>query len=131
VIALPLFDGKNRFRVVQLNHTELVLVDYSYLKEREMINLTDYHRLWVQEKLNTSFIANYIGTYGTPAYMKAAYQFTEETKSNIACGAFLGINGPKVALLKGIVYFMNVNFKAFDLEEEALTFVTRQTKIND
>ncbi|MFN4945745.1 MAG: hypothetical protein ACK57K_05225 [Chryseotalea sp.] len=128
MITLPLFDGKNRFRVIQLNYTELVLVDYSYLKEREMIDLTDYHRLWAKGKHNTSFIANYIGTYGTPAYMKAAYQFTEETKSSVIRGAFLGINGPKVALLKGIVYFMNVNFKAFDSEEEALTFVTEKTK---
>ena len=129
MISLPLFDGKNRFRVVQLNHIELVLVDYSYLKEREMIDLTDYHRLWAQGKLNTSFVANYIGTYGTAAYMKAAYHFTEETKSSITRGAFLGINGPKVALLKGIVYFMNVNFKACDSEVEALTFVTEEIKI--
>jgi hypothetical protein len=128
VITPPLFDGKNRFRVVQLNYTELVLVDYSYMKEREMIALTDHHRLWAQGKQNTCFIANYIGTYGTPAYMKAAYQFTEETKNHIQRGAFLGITGPKVALLKGVVYFMSVNFKAFDTEEEALTFVTEQTK---
>jgi hypothetical protein len=128
MISRPLFDGKNRFRVVRIESTELVLVDYSYQKEREMIALTEYHRLWAQGKQNTSFIANYIGTYGTPAYMKAAYQFTEETKNSIVRGAFLGINGPKVALLKGVVHFMSVNFKAFDTEEEALTFVTEQTK---
>jgi hypothetical protein len=80
--------------------------------------------MWAKEKMNTSFIANYIHTYGTPAYMKAAYQFTEETKNHIQRGAFLGITGPKVALLKGVTYFMQVNFKAFDTEEEALAFVT-------
>jgi hypothetical protein len=124
LITFPLFNGENRFRVVKLANTELVLIDYSHLKQDDMIALTHQHRIWAKEKMNTSFIANYMYTYGTSAYMKAAYQFTEETKNHILHGAFLGITGPKVALLKGVTYFMQVNFKAFDTEEEAFAFVT-------
>lgn len=56
--------------------------------------------------------------------MKAAHAFTQATKPFIPRGASLGIHGPKVALLKGITYFLNVKFKTFESEQEALDFLT-------
>ncbi len=101
-----------------------MLVDYSGLKQDEMIALTNRHTEWVLGEAKESyFIANYVQTFGSPEYMKAAYAFTQATKPFIPKGAFLGITGAKIGLLKGVTYFMKVNFKACSDEEEAIKFL--------
>jgi len=77
----------------------------------------------VREGKESLFVANYVDTYGTPGYMKAAYEFTKATKPFIKRGAFLGVTGPKVGLLKGVTYFLQVDFKSFDKEQDALDFL--------
>ena len=67
--------------------------------------------------------ANYEHTFGTAGYMKAAKDFTESTRHLVKKGAFLGIIGPKVFLLKGITFFIDVDFKTFDSEHEALEWL--------
>ncbi len=114
----------NRFRKIVHNGKDIFLVDYSGLKEAEMISLTNRHRdVVVEEKRPSYFIANYEATYGTSDYMKAAHEFTKATKPYIQKGAFLGIKGPKVALLKGVTYFLKVHFRSFENEEDALEFL--------
>lgn len=114
-----------RLRRISFKGKEIIYADYSNCKEAEMISLTQEHRdLILREKKESLFIANYVGTYGTPAYMKSAQDFTAQTKPYVKKGAFLGIHGPKVFLLKGIIFFLDVNFKAFDSEDEALEFLT-------
>lgn len=89
-----------------------------------MIALTRRHRdLILAEGRESLFIANYEHTFGTPAYMEAARDFTQSTRHLVRKGAFLGITGPKVFLLKGIVFFMHVDFRYFDSEAEALAFL--------
>lgn len=89
-----------------------------------MIALTNRHRdLVVEEGKQSLFVANYVNTYGTPGYMKAAHEFTKATKPFISRGAFLGVTGPKIALLKGVTYFLKVDFRSFDTEQEALDFL--------
>lgn len=119
-----LFPSAERMRRMDYKGKEIYLMDYSGLKEAEMIALTNLHATTVvAEGKKCYFIANYDNTYGTANYMKAAHAFTQATKSFIPKGAFLGISGPKVALLKGVTYFLNVNFKAFESEQEALDFL--------
>lgn len=102
-------------------------MDYSGLKEAEMIALTNQHtEVVVREGKKSYFIANYENTYGTPNYMKTAHAFSQATKPYIPKGAFLGIRGPKVALLKGVIYFLNVNFKSFEEEQAALDFLASE-----
>lgn len=121
---MPLFPSSERMRRIVHKGREIILVDYSGLKESEMIALTNEHAaLVVAEGKESYFMANYEDTYGTPDYMKAAHVFTKVTKPYIPKGAFLGVRGPKVALLKGVTFFLNVNFKAFSTEEEALDFL--------
>lgn len=114
-----------RLRRIEHKGKEIIYADYSNLKEAEMILITRLHRdLILHENKASYFIADYANTYGTPAYMDAARDFTFSTKHLVKRGAFLGITGPKVFLLKGIVYFLNVNFKSFNNEAEALDFLT-------
>lgn len=119
-----LFPSTERMRRIDYRGKKIYLMDYSGLKEVEMIALTNQHaEVVVREAKESYFIANYDNTYGTANYMKAAHAFTQVTKPFIPKGAFLGIHGPKVALLKGVTYFLNVNFKAFETEQEALDFL--------
>lgn len=121
---MSLFPSSERMRRIMHEGKEIFLMDYSGLKEAEMIALTNQHAaIVVTEGKECYFIANYEDTYGTPDYMRAAHAFTKATKPFIPKGAFLGVRGPKVALLKGVTFFLNVNFKAFDTEKEALDFL--------
>lgn len=122
---MSLFPSIERLRKITVNGKDIILADYSGLKQDEMIALTQKHTEWVlAEGKESYFIANYVQTYGSPEYMKAAYAFTQATKPFIPKGAFLGITGAKIGLLKGITYFMKVNFRACESEEEAIRFLT-------
>lgn len=114
-------------RIQRITHKgkEIIKVDYRHCKEAELIALTIEHKeLILKEKKVSYFLANYEHTFGTPDYMKVAKDFTESTRHLVRKGAFLGIAGPKVFLLKGITFFINVDFKSFDNEEEALDWLT-------
>ena len=117
----------DRITRIQYNSKEIICVDYSGCKEAELIYLTQQHRDLVLSENNPSlFMANYENTYGTPDYMKAAKDFTMATNHLISKGAFLGITGAKVYLLKGVTFFLNVNFKTFNSKEEALAFLVAE-----
>lgn len=123
-LFMKFFPSSERLRRIEYKGKEVILVDYNGLKESEMIALTNRHRdLVVAEQKESYFIAYYENTYGTPAYMQAAYEFTKATKPYIPKGAFMGIRGPKVALLKGVIYFLGANFRSFDSEQDALDFL--------
>ena len=114
----------NRIQKIVYNNKEIIKVDYRHCKEAELIALTMEHKeLILKENKTSYFLANYENTYGTSGYMKAAKDFTESTKHLVKKGAFLGISGPKVFLLKGITFFIDVNFETFDKEEEALEWL--------
>jgi len=114
----------DRIKYIYHKGTEIIYVDYSGCKEAEMIHLTKLHRdLVLKENKPSLFLANYENTYGTPDYMKAAKDFTQATSHLVTKGAFLGITGAKVYLLKGITFFFDVNFKTFTTKEEALEFL--------
>lgn len=113
-------------RIERITHKgmEVIKVDYRHCNEAELIALTRAHKEMILKEDKTSlFVANYEHTYGTAAYMKAASDFTESTKHLVRKGAFLGITGPKAHLLKGITYFINVDFKTFDDEASALEWL--------
>ena len=114
----------HRIKRINYQGTEIIKVDYSYCKEDEFIAVTMEHKeLILTENKTSFFLANYEHTYGTANYMKAAKDFSNSTRHLVKKGAFLGITGPKVFLLKGITFFINVNFKAFENEEEALEWL--------
>ena len=113
-----------RLRRISYKGKEIILVDYRGLKEADLIALTNQHRdIVVTEGKESLFVAHYENTFGTRGYMAAAQEFTKTTKPFIKRGAFLGINAPKAGLLKGITYFLKVDFKSFNNEQDALDFL--------
>jgi hypothetical protein len=116
--------AKDRLQRIIFKGREIISIDYRYCKEQEPIALTMRHKeLILSENKESFFLANYEHTYGTAGYMKAAKDFTESTKHLVTKGAFLGITGPKVILLQGITFFIDVNFKTFDSEPSALEWL--------
>ena len=115
---------KHRIQWINYQGIEIIKVDYRHCKEAELIALTIEHKeLILKENKISFFLANYEHTFGTANYMKAAKDFTESTRHLVKKGAFLGITGPKVYLLKGITFFIDVDFKTFENEEEALEWL--------
>jgi hypothetical protein len=115
---------KDRIQRIIYKEKEIISVDYRHCKEHELIALTKRHKeLILEENKMSLFMANYEHTYGTAAYMKAAKDFTESTRHLVRKGAFLGITGPKIILLQGITFFINVDFKTFSNEADALEWL--------
>ena len=116
--------SKDRLQRINYKEKEIISVDYRHCNEQQLIALTMRHKeLILAENKESLFIANYQHTYGTAGYMKAAKDFTESTRHLVTKGAFLGITGPKVILLQGITFFIDVNFKTFDKEADALEWL--------
>lgn len=115
---------EDRLQKIVYKEQEIIKVDYRHCNEAALIALTRYHKeLILKENKPSLFLANYEYTFGTPDYMAAAKDFTESTMHLVKRGAFLGITGPKVFLLKGVTYFLKVDFKTFDEEAEALEWL--------
>ena len=114
----------DRLRIEVLNGTQIVFVDYTGLKEKQMIELVTKHlELTLQTKL--TFIADFKNCYATGEYMKHGRKFVDLTKEIVNKGAFLGIDEIKSYILKGVCLEFGVNYKAFGSKEKAIEFLTK------
>jgi len=112
----------DRLTVEDHHGTKIVFVDYTGLKEQDMITLVNNH-LELTLKARLPFIADFHQTFATPGYLKHGHHFVASTKSIIAKGAFLGIDPVKAWILKGILMTYGVNYRAFNTKEEAIGFL--------
>ena len=113
---------KNRLKIEVHNEKKIIFVDYTGLKEKDMIELIKMHlELTLQTKL--PFLADFNKTYVTTKYVNQARIFIESTKVIIDKGALLGIDKIKAGILKGILSIYYVNYKSFNTKGEALNFL--------
>jgi hypothetical protein len=113
-----------RLKIEANSGVSYIYVDYTGLKEKEMIALVNWHlELTVETKF--PFVADFHKTYVTPGYMLHARRFVSATQNIINRGAFLGVNKVKSFILKGIVLSYKVNYQAFETKQDAVDFVTR------
>ena|SRR5688572_5385056 len=117
--------ASDRLRIEVLNGRRIVIVDYTGLKEKGMIELVIKHlELTLQTKL--PFIADFKNCYATGEYMKHGRKFVDLTKGIVNKAAFLGIDEIKSFILKGIVLQYGVNYQAFGSKEKAVEFLTKE-----
>eukprot|EP01136_Pigoraptor_vietnamica_P025530 Opistho-1_new@79625 len=117
-------DISERLKIETSNNIRYIFVDYTGLREKEMIELVKKHQeLTLQTKL--SFIADFHKTYATTGYVLHGKHFVETTKSIIDKGAFLGVDKVKSFILQAILLTHNVNFKSFGTKQEAIDFITK------
>lgn len=118
----------DRLRIETYNGVHYIFVDYTGLKEKEMIELITRHKgLAVETRL--PFLADFHKTYATPGYMKHAREFVTVTKSIVDTGALLGVDFLKSFLLKSILLLHRVNYRSFGSREEALEFLVKSSQI--
>ena len=114
----------DRLKIETNNGVSYIYVDYTGLKEKEMIALVNWHlELAVETKL--PFIADYHETYVTPGYMLHGRRFVSATKNIVDRGAFLGVTRIKSFILKGVVFSFKVNYKACETKQDAVDFLSR------
>lgn len=116
-------DISERLTIQEHNRSQIIFVDYTGLKENEMIDLVNQHlALTLKTKLN--FLADFHDTFATPGYMVHGRRFVETTKDIVDRGAFLGIDPVKAWILRGILSDYPVNYKSFESVDEAIAFLT-------
>jgi hypothetical protein len=117
-------DISNRLKIETSNNVRYIFVDYTGLREKQMIELLKRHyELTLETKL--PFIADFHNTYATPGYMIHARNFIETTKTIIDKGALLGINKVKSFILQEVLLTFQVNYRSFESKQEAFDFLTK------
>src|SRR5688572_28987967 len=90
-----------RLKIEEHNGRQIIWVDYSGLKKKEMIELDVRHlELTLQTKL--PFIGDYRDCYVTVECMKQGREFVELTKGIVRKAAFLGIDQVNSYILKAM-----------------------------
>jgi hypothetical protein len=119
----------NRIRVEIYKSKEILIADVSDLKEDEMITLLKQYRdrIIAENKQRLILAIFNDRSYVTPKFMEAAYCYRlEEVKSLISKQAILGLNQPKMMILKGFNLFLKSNIKPFNTKEEALDYLVSE-----
>lgn len=121
---------KRSFNTIHQNGKEILVMDYSGLKEQAMIDL-------VSEIRNAVLTANTPvrilvifdeRTFVTPQFMRHVEKASEDIIHLIADVAFTGMNKAKEFILKGYNLTSNKNYQSFDTREEALDYLCRSAK---
>lgn len=115
--------NSNRLTIEEYNGIKIIIVDFKGLKEKEMMDLIDNH-LELTLKMPYPFILDLHDSFLTPGVMTRGKNFADLTKQIVNKGALIGINQVKSYILKGVVYFYGVNYKAFNTKAEAIDFLT-------
>lgn len=112
-----------RLKILTDNNVRYIFVDYTGLKEKEMIELIIKHQdLAIQTGL--PFIADFNDTYVTTGYMTYAKNFVVATQDIVDKGAFLGVNQVKSFILKAVLLTYGVNYQSFETKDAAIQFIT-------
>jgi len=114
---------KNRVSKISHKGKEIIYVDYSGLQiDDEMIALLNISKEMIGNK-KFSMLADYTNAYAPAKYLKAANDYTNETKSLGGKTAFIGITGAKEIILKGMIRITGANYKIFNSKQTALDYL--------
>lgn len=115
-----------RVNIISRDGEEILLVDYSDLKEDEMIE-TVYQAKAILLKRNKAIMILSVYNdhcYATPKFMITIRSETSELMHLMAKQAVVGLSPVKKMILKGYNFLFNKNIKNFDSIEEAIKFLT-------
>jgi hypothetical protein len=120
-----------RIRYVLVEGREILTIDYSGLKEEQMIHLASQAiEVIVKSKGQLLVLTNFENTYATPRYVRFMENGSKEVIPFIDRNAMVGVSKVKVMILKGFNLLMGTDWKAFSTEKEALEYLL-QTKIEN
>lgn len=120
-----------RIRKIVIQGKEILAIDYSGLKEPGMIALaTEVKQLLLRDADEKLLINSFHHVFATPGYMRHLERESVEIKPFIKRNALVGLNLPKMMILKGLNLLMNTDFRAFATEQEALEYLIGEPLID-
>lgn len=121
-----------RIRKIVIQGKEILVIDYSGLKEPGMINLaTAVKQLILQDADEKLIINSFHNVFVTPGYVRHMERESGEIKHLIKRNTLVGLNLPKMMILKGFNLLMNTDFKAFGTEKEAIEYLIGESLVSD
>ncbi|MBX2967506.1 MAG: hypothetical protein KF845_15295 [Cyclobacteriaceae bacterium] len=113
-----------RIRKIVIQGKEIIAIDYSGLKESEMISLViEAKGIIIETPQPKLVITSYRNTFVTPAYMRHVEREVEYVGPLILRNALVGLNMPKMMILKGFNLLLGTGFQAFATEREAIEYL--------
>lgn len=121
-----------RISIVEIQGKEIVAIDYSNLKEAGMIALAIEAKAFIMKTDLPKLIINFFhNTYVTPAYVRHMEKESEAIKKFIARNALIGLNTPKMMILKGFNLLLGTDFRAFATEREAIEYLLGEPVVEE
>lgn len=113
-----------RIRKIVIQGKEILAIDYSRLKEPGMINLAvEVKQLILHDADHKLIINSFHHVFVTPGYVRHMERESGEIKHLIKRNSLVGLNLPKMMILKGFNLLMNTDFRAFATEKEAIEYL--------
>jgi hypothetical protein len=116
----------DRIRIEVYKSKEILVIDVSDLKEEDMIKLLMQYRDKIIAEKSSRLILTIFNdkTFVTPKFMETVYRYRlAEVQSLLLKQAVIGLNQPKMMILKGYNLFLNRNLTPFNTKEEALDYL--------
>lgn len=116
----------DRISIHEFKNKNLLEVNYSDLKESDMIELLNEVKETIMKNQKAVLILNIINSknFATPAFILKAREVTRLTLPFIEKMAFVGLSATQKILLLGFNIFFERNFRSFDTREQAIAFLT-------
>lgn len=116
---------------INYNGKAIIHVDYRDLNEQGMIDQIDeVKKLLLDENVPQLILSEYSRkNYATPKFMRHLEKATQQVLHLVKKSVIVAeLNLPKQMILKAYNFFFKRNVKAFDSREEALRYLTDDTR---
>jgi hypothetical protein len=127
---LPILENMDRLSNLYVQGREIIVIDYSHLKEAAMIDLAVLAKALIMKTPTPKLIiSSFKNTFATPAFLRHMERESVEIKPFIARNALVGLNKPKMMILKGFNLLLDTDFRAFSTECEAIEYLIEEPVI--
>lgn len=117
-----------RMKIVLHKGKEIVILDYSDLREEEMMQLLSYAKERVLEEGKLVLIGSIFNqkNFVTPKFMRFTESVLKETEKLVVKNSITGISQTQVWILKGINMWYRRKLQAFKTKEELLEYLASE-----
>ncbi len=113
-----------RIRTELVQGREIFCIDYANLKEAAMLALVEQARQVITTPPKKKLVlTNFSNCFVTPRFVRHLESVTPEVNPWIERNALVGLNKPKMMILKGFNLLLGTDYRAFSSEHEALEYL--------
>lgn len=113
---------------IQVEDTEILIIDYSDCKEDQMIDRLNYARKLILQENKPVLILTIFNSkcYATPRFVRQSEAAYDEAKHLILKNAITGLSEIQRIILKGFTFFGNRNLKEFKDVDESIRYLVKE-----